>query len=511
MLPSCPCLVLNVTPPDVIPPDWENVILRRVLNDPRPGAGGVVVDRSLRAWLRAVSWGQADIDPVILERQTIDQKDVSPDALAERIDLAALDPPAQSGVLIMLGGVNTGMTSGIWSRVAMVETNGVWLHEIIHALTNFKDLYDHGDDLDPSDRKLSPYDIMSSILQTHPTAFTKNELGWLDAHKIALYKPGDILSIGTLQPISTNPPAQLGELFAFRIGDDVPYVMVEARQKTDHFEAGISASGGEMGITFEGVIAYRVQTRNPTVQQREGCKKPLFLMTLAPLQPGESVVLDSGVRLKVVERRPNGFVVQINTEPFQPEPIVHVTVPSVIGMKHKSAEQVMVAGGLCPRFSGPLRNSEVQSQLPEGGEVVEKGSTVRIVMETNIVIVPSVIGLNHLRARVKIENARLTVFFFGPSTGAEEVDRQSPEGGEVVERGTRVTCTMVGARLVVVPSVIGADARTARRAIMVAELVPRFSGPQTNSEVQSQSPDGGEVAPRGTVVRLRMVRSGGPA
>ena len=500
----------NATPPDVIPPDWENVILRRVLNDPRPDAGGVVVDRSLRAWVRAVSWGQADIDPVMLERQAIDQQNVEPGDLADRpqvkSELDALDPPAQSAILIMLGGLGAGKTSGFWSRVVMVETNGTWLHEIIHALTNFADLYDHGDDLDPTNRKIGLYDIMSSSLQAHPTAFTKNELGWLDTHKIGLYEPGDISTFTTLQPISANPPAELGELFAVRIGDDVPYVMVEARQKTDHFEAGISASGGEMGILSEGVIAYRVQTRNPTVQQREGCRKPLFLMTLIPLQPGESVMLDSGVKLEVHQRVPKGFIIQLTTETFQPEPIVQVTVPSVIGTKHKPAEQVMVAAGLCPRFSGPLANSEVKSQSPEGGEVVEWGTTVKIVMVTNIVIVPNVIGLNHLRARVKIENARLRVSFFGPSTGAEEVDYQFPQSGEVVEWGTVVKCSMVPARLVVVPSVIGTDSRTARRAIAHAELVAMFSGPLTNSEVQSQSPEGGDDAPRGTVVRCRMIR-----
>ena len=71
-------------PPDVIPPDWENVILRRVINDPRPEAGGV--DSSLRAWLRAVSWGRADIDPLVLERKTIDRQHVEPWDLAGTLE-----------------------------------------------------------------------------------------------------------------------------------------------------------------------------------------------------------------------------------------------------------------------------------------------------------------------------------------------------------------------------------------------------------------------------------------
>lgn len=55
----------------------------------------------------------------------------------------------------------------------------------------------------------------------------------------------------------------------------------------------------ERGISSEGVIAYRVQTRNPTVQEREGNRKPLYLMTLAALQPGQSAALDNGVKLTV--------------------------------------------------------------------------------------------------------------------------------------------------------------------------------------------------------------------
>ena len=51
----------NAAPPDQIPPDWENAILGRVVFDPRVEANGA--DRSLRAWLRAVSSGLADIDP----------------------------------------------------------------------------------------------------------------------------------------------------------------------------------------------------------------------------------------------------------------------------------------------------------------------------------------------------------------------------------------------------------------------------------------------------------------
>jgi len=62
----------NAAPPDQIPPDWEEAILRRVIDDPRPQANGA--DRSLRAWLRAASSGLADIEPSVLPMQTIDKQ-----------------------------------------------------------------------------------------------------------------------------------------------------------------------------------------------------------------------------------------------------------------------------------------------------------------------------------------------------------------------------------------------------------------------------------------------------
>src|SRR5689334_10471900 len=69
----------HAAPPDQIPADWENAILRRVLDNPRPEANGA--DRSLRAWLRAASSGLADIDPVVLAMQTVDKQAVEANEL----------------------------------------------------------------------------------------------------------------------------------------------------------------------------------------------------------------------------------------------------------------------------------------------------------------------------------------------------------------------------------------------------------------------------------------------
>ena len=303
-----PLFRTNAVPPDQIPPDWETAILRRVVHDPRPEANGA--DRSLRAWLRAVSSGLADIDPVVLPMQTIDKQVVAATELEGTLGGSLRDQGMDAAVLVMLGGIGAGTNDGFWSRVVMAESNGVWLMELIHGLTGFKDLYPFSNDVDPPERNIDSFDEMSAASQTHPTAFTKNELGWLDASAIALHggSPGDY----ELQYISLAQPPAAGRVAAVRIGSSVPYTLVEARKRTDQFEAGLPSAGQfEKGIASEGVIAYRVQTRNPTVQEREGHRTPLYLLTLTALQPGQSALLDDGVTLAVSGERPDGFAIQL--------------------------------------------------------------------------------------------------------------------------------------------------------------------------------------------------------
>ena len=300
----------HAAPPDQIPADWENLILRRVLYDPRREANGA--DRSLRAWVRAASSGRADIDPIVLPMQTVDKQVVEANELEGALGARLRDQGMHAAVLVMLGGRGAGTNAGFWSRVVMLESNGVWLMELLHGLTGFKDLYHFNNDVDPANRDIGRFDEMSASSQTHPTAFTKNELGWLDTAAIRV-QSGPSVNY-ELQHIALAQPPVAGRAAAIRIGAEVPYMMVEARKMTDQFEAGMPSlgDGQEQGIRNEGVIAYRVQTRNATIQEREGHRKPLFLMTLDPLKPGESAALDNGVTLTVTGELPGGFAIRID-------------------------------------------------------------------------------------------------------------------------------------------------------------------------------------------------------
>jgi hypothetical protein len=60
-----------------------------------------------------------------------------------------------------------------------------------------------------------------------------------------------------------------------RIGSQVPYLMVEARQRVDQFDSRIPS---------EGVIVYRVQTSNP-LGWWENNSAPVELLTTSALTP----------------------------------------------------------------------------------------------------------------------------------------------------------------------------------------------------------------------------------
>ena len=91
----------HALPPDQIPADWHNDILRRVLSDPDSRTGR---DRSLRAYIRAASSGVADLDAVVLSMQTVDAQDVPANALEGQLGSTLRDQGFDVAAIVMLGG-----------------------------------------------------------------------------------------------------------------------------------------------------------------------------------------------------------------------------------------------------------------------------------------------------------------------------------------------------------------------------------------------------------------------
>jgi hypothetical protein len=285
----------NAHPPDVIPSDWENQILRRALYDPDPNTGR---DRSLRAFIRAASSGIADLDAIVTERHSVDQQDVPAAILEPQIGAQLRADGCDAAAIVMLGGLGAGTNSGFWSRFVMLEGVGVWAMELMHGLTGFADLYPFGNDADPQNPVIGLYDQMSASSATHPTAYTKLGIEWLDPASIA--RQTSRVAPYALHAISLPQPPATGRVAAVRVGEDVPYVMVEARLKADAFDAGIPK---------EGVIVYAIQTPD-ALGHRVDRLRPVILKAPQALSVGESFTSDE-ITVRVTGAIPGGFLVEV--------------------------------------------------------------------------------------------------------------------------------------------------------------------------------------------------------
>jgi hypothetical protein len=293
-------------PPDFpVPGDWPAEIMRRVFHDPSSGNS---VDRSLRAYLHAASSGRADIDAVVLPMRVVDEQDVPPDRFEGELGGALRAQGFDAAALVMLGGpgAGTAQRGGFWARFVMAEGVGTWAMELMHCLTGFDDLY-------PFDGNLGLYDEMASNQASHPTAYTKAAVGWLDADRISrhsgLSRTYDLHTVGLVQP----PPT--GRSAAVRVGEQVPYLMVEGRERVDQFDQVIPS---------EGVIVYRVQTTDP-LGHTQNQQAPVRLLTVDAagkpfaVAPGSSFTTDTGVRVTVTADLPGGFRVVVE------DPAGHLT------------------------------------------------------------------------------------------------------------------------------------------------------------------------------------------
>jgi hypothetical protein len=284
-------------PPDVVPPDWEDQILQRAVFDPNPANG---VDRSLRAYVQAASSGRADLDAVVMPRESANQQDVPVDFLEGTLGPQLRSQGFDVAALVMLGGpgAGTAQRGGFWARFVMLEAVGVWAMEFMHCLTGFADLY-------PFNGNMGAFDEMACSCGTHPSAYTKAAIGWLDAPAIALQSAHaadyELHSVGLVQP----PPS--GRVAAVRIGSGVPYLMVEARRRVDQFDANVPS---------EGVIVYQVQTSDP-LGSAQNAAAPVELLTTTALQPGQSFTAPSAAKVQVTSAIVGGYAVHV-TLPVDP-------------------------------------------------------------------------------------------------------------------------------------------------------------------------------------------------
>jgi hypothetical protein len=222
--------------------------------------------------------------------EQIDQQDVPPGALESRLGPQLRAEGFDVAAIVMLGGVGAGTSAGFWVRFVMVEDLGVWAMEFMHSLTGFADLYTFGGNM-------GDFDEMAGTRATHPSAYTKAAVGWLDSSAIASHT-----GTKTYQPVGLIQPPPSGRVAAIRIGSEVPYVVVEARQRVDQFDARIPS---------EGVIVYRIQTTDP-LGWAQNATAPVQLLTPVAMKPGDEFVTEANISVKVSEVIPGGSTVVVH-------------------------------------------------------------------------------------------------------------------------------------------------------------------------------------------------------
>jgi hypothetical protein len=313
-----------------------------------------------------MSQGRADISGDVLDTITFVQEEVAPGDLAAQLDPIVQSGAYDAGALVMLGGYGAGVNYGFWSRFVMLEGVGVWAMELMHGLTGMLDLYTH---LVPHD--LGGFDTMACACGTHPTAYTRMLLGWLDPSAIS---SDSSLGARFVLHATSLGPAPLGRVQAVQTqGTGLP-VIIEARLRGDQFDGPNQYN--QLGIPSEGVIVYEVVgVENPNLPPE---RDPLIsLLTPTALQPGETISSDSGITVRVDASVTGGFAVTIQN------PTALVQVPDLFEDTATLATNELHAVGLLPHFAGPTTsNALVSSQHPPAGEPVPHGTTVTVYMKT---------------------------------------------------------------------------------------------------------------------------------
>jgi hypothetical protein len=338
-----------------VPADWRAQIERRIYYD-RDLVTGINV--SLRDYIHTISQGRADLDGVVRDVVFVDQKDVPPNHLGAQVKQQLQGEGFDAAALVLLGGTNAGQgekDGGFWARFTMAEGVGVWAMELIHVLANFMDLYTNDKAND-----LNSFDNMDLGMGTHPTAYTKVQLGWLDASAIVVQSDPraeyDLHSIGLVQPAPT------GRTTAVQVNAGGRQFFIESRQRVDRYEGPSqwdqlnrrwekAARGGTMtdnvqtraGIASEGVIVYEYAGRqNPAARPDQIC--PLLRLHTTPeaLRPGQSITR-GGVTVQVLAEITGGYTVVVNdlTVPGSLLRYVDLTSQGING----HSDPVMIGGG----------------------------------------------------------------------------------------------------------------------------------------------------------------------
>ena len=193
-----------------------------------------------------------------------------------------------------------------------------------------------------------------------------------------------------------------------------------------------------------------------------------------------------------------------------------VTVPDVKGQQWPQAQQALVNKGLKPvkYIVGGNDKDKVTATDPGAGESVPKGSKVRVNVERGrgTATVPNVVGESVSQATAALNTAGLNykLNYVDSDAPQNQVVHQSPGANSSVPKASTVTLEVSkGPPLVSVPSVVGETAQQAvaslqSQGFQVSQQYESVSDPSQDGIVQSQSPEGGQQATKGSTVTITI-------
>ncbi len=186
-------------------------------------------------------------------------------------------------------------------------------------------------------------------------------------------------------------------------------------------------------------------------------------------------------------------------------------VPDVRGEERRAAEAKLRAAKLTPqvttRHDDTVPTGQVISQSLRAGQLVRPATTVILTVSTGPppVIVPNLIGDDVGDAEAQLVTLGFEVQIkrtYNETVPKDAVISQNPSRGEAAP-GSIVTLTVSdGPPLVDVPDVVGMKIPAARRVLKHAGFDVQVFPILFGDRVQSQTPGGGEQAPKGSTVRL---------
>jgi eukaryotic-like serine/threonine-protein kinase len=190
-----------------------------------------------------------------------------------------------------------------------------------------------------------------------------------------------------------------------------------------------------------------------------------------------------------------------------------VSVPDVKGDTWAQAQTILTNAGLQPRKFGVPGNTkdQVTATDPPAGKSVPKGTTVRVSVMNGPqkATVPSVVGLSLSEATSRLNGAGFNANpkYVDSTAPKDQVVSQNPTPGSSEPKGSSVTLQVsIGPPQVSVPDVVGYTSQqavlTLQRAGFTVVQQPVATGADQDNIVQSQSPNGGSSATKGSQVTI---------